>query len=188
MIIHVTCTWFEINASPGTDGISEVMGENFVNVLLHNLQDPSLFYLQDKVAGFIEGVTVKFDDGVEKQFLAKLDTGNSTKASCLEVGEITESGKNVTFTIDGKSMTYEVIDHSNALAGDETYKRPIIMIPELTCGLRKLKNIPVAIVKSRDKKTTNMLLNRDAMSKLGYVINPNNAHILTEEMEKVKII
>jgi hypothetical protein len=178
----------EINASPGTDGISEVIKENFVNVLLHNLQDPSLFYLQDKVAGFIEGVTVKFDDGVEKQFLAKLDTGNSTKASCLEVGEIKESGKNVTFTIDGKSMTYEVIDHSNALAGDETYKRPIIMIPELTCGLRKLKNIPVAIVKSRDKKTTNMLLNRDAMSKLGYVINPNNAHILTEEMEKVKII
>lgn len=178
----------EINASPGTDGISEVIGENFVNVLLHNLQDPSLFYLQDKVAGFIEAVTVKFDDGVEKQFLAKLDTGNSTKASCLEVGEIKESGKNVTFTIDGKSMTYEVIDHSNALAGDETYKRPIIMIPELTCGLRKLKNIPVAIVKSRDKKTTNMLLNRDAMSKLGYVINPNNAHILTEEMEKVKII
>ena len=178
----------EINASPGTDGISEVIGENFVNVLLHNLQDPSLFYLQDKIAGFIEAVTVKFDDGVEKQFLAKLDTGNSTKASCLEVGEIKESGKNVTFTIDGKSMTYEVIDHSNALAGDETYKRPIIMIPELTCGLRKLKNIPVAIVKSRDKKTTNMLLNRDAMSKLGYVINPNDAHILTEEMEKVKII
>ena len=178
----------EINASPGTAGISEVIGENFVNVLLHNLQDPSLFYLQDKVAGFIEAVTVKFDDGVEKEFLAKLDTGNSTKASCLEVGEIAESGKNVTFTIDGKSMTYEVIDHSNALAGDETYKRPVIMIPELTCGLRKLKNVPVAIVKSRDKKTTNMLLNRDVMSKLGYVINPNNAHILTEEMEKVKII
>jgi hypothetical protein len=54
----------EINASPGTDGISEVIKENFVNVLLHNLQDPSLFYLQDKVAGFIEAVTVKFDEAV----------------------------------------------------------------------------------------------------------------------------
>ena len=136
----------------------------------------------------IESVTVKFDDDSSKEFLAKLDTGNSTKASCLEVGELTEKGDNITFTVDGKSMTYEVIDHSNALAGDETYKRPIIMIPELTCGLRKLKNIPVAIVKSRDKKTTNMLLNRDAMSKLGYVINPDQCHILTEEMEKVKII
>ena len=178
----------EINASPGTDGISEVIGENFVNVLLNELIDPSLFYLQEKTAGFIEGVTVKFDDDSSKEFLAKLDTGNSTKASCLEVGEFTEKGKNVSFTLDGKSYTYEVIDHSKAKAGEEVYERPVIMVPEITCGLRKLKNVPVAIVKSRDNKTTNMLLNRDAMSKLGYVINPNTAHILTKEMEKVKII
>lgn len=178
----------EINASPGTDGISEVIEENFVNVLLHNLQDPSLFYLQDKVAGFIESVTVNFGDGVEKQFLAKLDTGNSTKASCLEVGELKEEGDSISFTVDGKTITLKVIDHSNARAGEETYKRPIVIVPEVTCGLRKLKNVPVSLVKSREHKTTNMLLNRDAMSKLGYVINPNNAHILTEEMEKVKII
>ena len=178
----------EINASPGTDGISEVIKENFVNVLLHNLQDPSLFYLQDKVAGFIEAVTVNFGDGIEKQFLAKLDTGNSTKASCLEVGELKEEGDNISFTVDGKTITLKVIDHSNARAGEETYKRPIVIVPEVTCGLRKLKNVPVSLVKSRENKTTNMLLNRDAMSKLGYVINPNNAHILTEEMEKVKII
>lgn len=178
----------EINASPGTDGISEVIGENFVNVLLDNLTDPSLFYLQDKVAGYVESVSVKFDDNIEKQFLAKLDTGNSTKASCLEVGEIVEKGKTVSFNVDGKQMTFDVIDHSNARAGEETYKRPVIMIPEITCGLRKVKNVPVSLVKNRDNKTTNMLLNRDVMSKLGYVINPNNAHILTEEMEKVKII
>ena len=178
----------EINASPGTDGISEVIGENFVNVLLDNLTDPSLFYLQEKIAGFIESVSIKFDDKTEKQFLAKLDTGNSTKASCLEVGEFEERGKNITFKVDGKEMTFEVIDHSDAIAGEVTYKRPIIMIPEITCGLRKLKNVPVSLVKAREKKATNMLLNRDAMAKLGYVINPNNAHILTEEMEKVKII
>lgn len=178
----------EINASPGTDGISEVIEENFVNILLHNLQDPSLFYLQDKIAGFIESVTVDFGDGFEKQFLAKLDTGNSTKASCLEVGEITKNDKTVSFTLDGKTMEFDIFDTSKAIAGDETYERPIIIIPEITCGLRKLKNVPVSLVKSRDNKATNMLLNRDAMSKLGYVINPNNAHILTEEMEKVKII
>ena len=82
----------------------------------------------------------------------------------------------------------EIIDHSNARAGEETYKRPVVILPELTCGLRKLKNVPVALVKSREKKSTNMLLNCDAMSKLGYVVNPNMAHILTDEFEKVKII
>ena len=178
----------EINASPGTDGISEVIGENFVNVLLDNLTDPSLFYLQEKVAGFIESVSVNFGNNIEKTFLSKLDTGNSTKASCLEVGELKEKGKNITFSIDNNEITLEIIDYSNALAGEETYKRPIVIIPEITCGLRKVKNVPVSLVKSRDKKTTNMLLNRDTMSKLGYVVNPNNAHILTDEIEKVKII
>ena len=51
-----------------------------------------------------------------------------------------------------------------------------------------MKNVRIAIVKSREKKTTNLLLNRDVMSKLGYIIHPNDSHILTKEMEKVKII
>ena len=178
----------EINASPGTAGISEVIKINFVNILLNNLTDPSLFFLQEKIAGFIESVSIKFADGVEKDFLAKLDTGNSTKASVLEVGEYEENGNKVKFTVDGKEMEYEIIDHSKAVAGEETYERPIIKVPEMTLGLRKLKNVPIAIVKQRDKKSTNFLLNREAMSKMGYVVNPNTAHILTKEMQKVKII
>ena len=178
----------EINASPGTDGISEVIGENFVNVLLDNLTDPSLFYLQEKIAGFIEGVTVKFDDGTEKQFLAKLDTGNSTKASTLEVGEFKEVGKYIEFNMEGKPIKLEKIGKSKAKAGEEIYERPIVVVPQITLGLRKLNNVPIALVKSRDNKTTNLLLNRDTMSKMGYVVHPNNAHILTKEMEKVKIV
>ena len=178
----------EINASPGTDGISEVIKTNFVNVLLNELDDPSSFFLQEKIAGFMESVTITFGDGVEKQFLAKLDTGNSTKASCLEVGEYVEKGKNITFTVDGKKMTFEKTGEVKAIAGDKTYVRPTITVPELKLGVRKLKNVPISIVKHRDNKKTNFLINRDVMSKLGYVINPNTAHILTDQMEKVKII
>lgn len=178
----------EINASPGTAGISEVINTNFVNVLLNELDDPSSFYLQEKIAGYVESATIDFGNGVKKAFLAKLDTGNSTKASCLEVGEYVEKGKNITFTIDGKKLTFKKTGEVKALAGDKTYTRPTIVVPELTIGLRKLKNVPISLVKHRDKKTTNFLINRDVMSKLGYVINPNVAHILTDEMEKVKII
>ena len=67
-------------------------------------------------------------------------------------------------------------------------ERPIIAVPQITLGVRKLNNVPIALVKSRDNKMTNLLLNRDVMSKMGYVVHPNNAHILTKEMEKVKII
>lgn len=178
----------EINASPGTAGITEVIKTNFVNVLLNELDDPSLFYLQDKIAGFIESVTISFNDSLSKDFLAKLDTGNSTKASTLEVGEFKEVGKFIEFQLDGQKIKLEKIGSSKAKAGDEVYERPMVVVPQITLGLRKLNNVPLALVKSRDNKTTNLLLNRDVMSKMGYVIHPNNSHVLTKEMEKVKIV
>ena len=178
----------EINASPGTAGISEVIGENFINVLLNELDDPSEFMLQDKTAGFIESANINFDGEFSKDFLAKLDTGNSTTASTLEVGEFKEDEKYIEFTLDGKKMKFEKIGESKAVAGEETYYRPVIKVKELTLGLRKLKNVSISLVKDRNKKTTNLLLNRDTLSKLGYVVHPSTAHILTPEMEKVKII
>lgn len=178
----------EINASPGTAGISEVIKTNFVNILLNELTDPNVFYLQDKTAGFIESVTIKFNDGLEKTFLAKLDTGNSTKASVLEVGDFKESGEYIEFKVDNKNIKLKKIGLSKAKAGEEVYERPIVTVPEITLGVRKLKNIAISLVKSRANKTTNLLLNRDVMSKMGYVVHPNNAHILTKEMEKVNII
>lgn len=178
----------EINASPGTDGISDVMKENFINILLNELNDPSQFMLQDKIAGYVESVNIDFGEGFKKDFLAKLDTGNSSSASHLEVGEYEDKNGKITFSLDGKRMTFDKEGDMTALAGDKEYHRPVIVLPELTLGLRKLDNVHMGIVKNRDSKTTNCLLNRDVLSKLGYVVHPNKAHILTKEMEKVKIV
>ena len=177
----------EINASPGTDGISEVIEHNFVNVLLNELDDPSQFMLQDKTAGFIESVTIDFGDDKKKELLAKLDTGNGAKASHIEVGEYEIKNDKISFSIDGNSFEFDIKDYSHAKTGEQEHNRPIITIPELTLGLRKIKNVDMAIVKVREK-STNALINRDVLSKLGYVVHPNSTHILTKEMEKVKII
>lgn len=178
----------EINASPGTAGITDVMKENFINILLNELNDPSEFMLQDKTAGFIESANIRFDDKFNMDFLAKLDTGNSTKASTLEVGEFSDDGKYVEFSLNGKKMKFKKIDKSVALAGEQKYERPVIKVPEITLGLRKVTNVPLAITKNREGKTTNLLLNRDVLSKFGYVVHPAISHILTKEMEKVKIL
>ena len=177
----------EINASPGTDGISEVIGENFVRVMINQLKDPKEFYLQDKIAGFLESVTIDWGNGVKKEYLAKLDTGNGAHASHIEVGEYLEKGKKVTFTVDGKEFTFDVIDHSNARTGDQEHDRPIIKIPALKLGLRQVNDLKMAIVKSRDK-STNVLINRKTLSNLGYVVSSRQTHILTPEMEKIKIV
>ncbi len=178
----------EINASPGTAGISEVMEENFINMLLNELDNPTEFMLQDKTAGYIESISIDFGNGVKKDLLAKLDTGNSCSASHLEVGKFTESNNKITFTMDGKNMTFDKVKDSVAIAGSTEYRRPVIMIPELTLGLRKLKDVEFGVVESRESKTTNVLLNRQVLSELGYVVHPNKSHILTKEMEKVKIL
>ncbi len=176
----------EINASPGTDGISAVLKENFVNILLNELDEPKEFLLQDKIAGYEESVSIDFGEG-SVNVLAKLDTGNGTKASHIEVGELKRDGDKVSFTFDGKSYTLEVVDESNAVTGDQKHHRPIVNVKEITLGQRKVTNIPMALVEKREK-STNMLLNRECLSWLGYVVSPSVTHILTEEMEKIKIV
>ena len=177
----------ELNASPGTDGISEVIGFNFINVLLNELDDPKKFYLQDKVAGFLETVDIAMVDS-SASLLAKLDTGNGAIASHLEVGDYEEKDGKVTFKFNGKSITMKVIGHSKAVTGTQEHNRPIVVAKSISLGMRKQYDIPIAIVRSRDGKSSNVLINRELLSWLGYVVSPSQTHILTPEMEKVKII
>ena len=177
----------ELNASPGTDGISEVIGFNFINVLLNELDDPKKFYLQDKVAGFLETVDIAMVDN-SAPLLAKLDTGNGAVASHLEVGDYEEKDGKVTFKFNGKSITMKVIGHSKAVTGTQEHNRPIVVAKSISLGMRKQYDIPIAIVRSRDGKSSNVLINRELLSWLGYVVSPSQTHILTPEMEKVKMI
>lgn len=190
----------EINSSPGTAGITEVLKKNFIDILLTELDDPNEFMLQYKTAGYKETTEVWFEkEGVNggtkdfsKEFLAKLDTGNSVNACTLEVGkfeEVKEDGKVfIKFNIEGTEFKYEKIEEVEVKAGYETYKRPCIMLPELQLGLRKCRNVNMGIVEHRDNKSTNLLLNTDILSRLGYVIHPSKKHLLTKEIEKVKIL
>lgn len=177
----------ELNASPGTDGISEVLGVNFVNVILSNLTDPSDFMIQRKVAGFLEAVEITFKDGVTKEYLGKLDTGNGTQGTSVEVGEYTEKDNKITFKIDGKEMTFDVVGVSKAKAGNDILERPIIKVDNVKIGLRQMTNVNISIIKSRER-STNVLVNRELLSSLGYTVASDETHILTDEIEKINIV
>lgn len=178
----------EINASPGTAGISEVIGKNFINVLLNELDDPNKYILQNKEAGYVESATIEFIKDISKKYLSKLDTGNSTTACTLEVGDFEIEGEYIMFKVDGKEVKLKHEGDMVARAGEEEYKRPYTYIRKLTLGPRSTTNVKVAFVKSREKKSTNLLLNRNILSTLGYVVDSTSSHILTDEMEKVKIL
>lgn len=177
----------EINASPGTAGITEVIKHNFINVLLNELTEPKEFSLQDKTAGYVESVEISMGDK-PLTLLAKLDTGNGTAASHMEVGKIKEEGENVTFNFNGKTYKEKIFGYSNAVTGSQTHKRPIIHIKSIKLGQRILSDVPMALVENRNKKSTNVLLNRELLTWFGYIVSPYQTHILTQEIDKLKII
>lgn len=178
----------ELNSSPGTDGISSVIGENFINVLLSSLYDPDSFMIKSKELGYKESGEICFKNGIEPIPLTiKMDTGNGSKTPHIEVGDYHIDGTKIYFEIQGKEYSFDKVGSTKSIVGNEEIFRPNIMIDSLKIGDRMIKDVIVSIVKKRDK-STNMLLNRETIKRFNYVINPNERFICTKKMKKKDFI
>ena len=174
----------EYNASPGTDGISEVIGENFMGILLKEINDINQLVLQPKSIGYLENVNFTFDpdeDEDEIELEAKFDTGNGAKATTIGCEKVEQKGHQVIATIEGKQYKFKLEGESNAIVGQITEDRPTVLIPCIRIGSRKLLNVECALVDNRNKKQK-VLINRDIMSKMAYLINPAKKHVLDDDL------
>lgn len=173
----------EYNASPGTDGISEVIGENFMGILLKEINDINQLVLQPKAIGYLENVYISLsdDEDSEIEYEAKFDTGNGAKASTIGCEKVEQKGHQVIATIEGKEYKFKLEGESNAIVGQMVEDRPTVLIPCLRIGSRKLLNVEFALVDNRKKKQK-ILINRDVMSKMAYLINPAKKHILDDDL------
>lgn len=172
----------EYNASPGTDGISEVIGENFMKILLDNINDINELVLAPKSIGYIENIKLQFEEDSEDivEIEAKLDTGNGAKASTIGCESLNEDGDYVLAKIEGKEYKFRKHGQSNAIVGQVTEPRITVIIPCIQIGSRKLLDVEFALVDNRKKKQK-VLLNRDIMGKMAYMINPSKQHALEDE-------
>lgn len=174
----------EYNSSAGSEGISEVIGENFMKLLLDNVNDINELVLAPKAVGYIEDVTFFFndkdDEGVKIE--AKFDSGNGAKASTIGCESLNEDGDWILAKIEGKEYKFKKHGQSKAIVGQVTEPRTTVIIPCIQIGSRKLLDVEFALVDNRNKKQK-VLLNRDVMSKMGYVINPAKKHALDDEFE-----
>ena len=168
----------EYNASPGTQGVSEAIKENFMSILLDSINDATELVLTTKAIGYKENIYIKFDeDSRYIKLEAKLDTGNGSSASTIGVDKLEKYDDKVIATLNSKKYTFKKHGKSIAIVGQVTEERITVILPELKIGTRKLKNVEFALVDNRNK-STKVLLNRDVLSKLGYVINPAEKHTL----------
>lgn len=172
----------EYNSSPGTDGISEVIGENFVKILLDNINDINQLVLAPKDIGYIENITFAVDDEHEFTMEAKFDTGNGAKASTIGCDkiEISETGK-IIATINGQTFKFDKYGESKAIVGQITENRVTVIIPSIQIGSRKLLDVEFALVDNRNKQQK-ILINRDVMAKMGYLVNPARKHTLEDDL------
>ena len=173
----------EYNASPGTDGISEVIKDNFMKILLDNINNINELVLSPKSIGYIENIKFCFEnnsDAVEIE--AKLDTGNGAKASTIGCESINEDGDYILAKIEGKEYKFKKHGQSKAIVGQVTEPRNTVIIPCIQIGSRKLLDVEFALVDNRNKKQK-VLLNRDVLSKMAYMINPAKKHVLEDEFK-----
>ena len=177
----------EYNASPGTDGISEVIGENFMKILLTNINNINELVLAPKTIGYVENITLTMEDATEIVMECKLDTGNGAKASTIGCDKVTEYDDHVNASIDGHVYMFEKVGVSKAIVGQVTEERITVKIPCIQIGTRKLLNAEFALVDNRDKKQK-VLINREIMSKLAYNISPMKKHLLVDEFADLKVV
>ena len=158
----------EYNMSPGTEGISEAMGLNFFKLLLDSINDASGLAYTTKTVPYLCDIDVTTeDDSNVLSTTAQLSTGTDDISTiCYDKLKVT--GTEVVVTIEGEDYTFE---KSSEISRNRE-KRITVKIPSIQIGTRRLLDVEFALVDNRDK-STRVLLNRDIISRFGFVVSPN---------------
>lgn len=168
----------EVNASPGTDGIEQATGLDVTGIILEFILNKKNWNYPRKMVGFREIFDVK---GVGK-FIGKLDTGNGAIACSLHADSSEESSDGfLNWTVGGKSFSNRIMEYSHAEVGDQTDKRPVILL-DIEFGKMVYKKVKFSVV-DRTNKSTPMLINRGFMEIAGLVVDASKTFLLTDEPE-----
>lgn len=167
----------EVNASPGTDGIEQATGLDVTGIILDFILNKKNWNYPRKMVGFREIFDVK---GVGK-FIGKLDTGNGAIACSLHADSSEEVDGFLNWTVGGKSFSNRIMEYSHAEVGDQTDKRPVILL-DIEFGKMVYKKVKFSVV-DRTNKSTPMLINRGFMEIAGLVVDASKTFLLTDEPE-----
>jgi hypothetical protein len=167
----------EVNSSPGTEGISKAIGKPIVNDVLDYILDKANWSYSNLEIGYLEQITVP---GIGSM-IAKFDTGNGAKSCTIHADEIEEKGKKLIWSVGGKKFVNDIIGYSDAEVGRDTHTRPIIQTNLEFNGIL-VPDVKISPV-DRTEKSTPFLANRALMKRLGLIVNPNKAFVVTNEPE-----
>jgi RimK family alpha-L-glutamate ligase len=159
----------EVNASPGTKGITQATGLPVVKLVLDYILNKENWTYPNISCGFREVITLP---GVG-DYVCKMDTGNGSKSFSIHGENAEVDGKYLTYEMNGTKYRDKIVDYANTIVGDKVDKRPIILKDLIFAG-KLVPKVPVSIV-DRTEKSTPALANRKFMDRLGITVNPSKA-------------
>ena len=164
--------FLEVNSSPGTDGIEQAnSGLSIAKEVLEHYQNEDNRYTVPIRCGYHEMVDVKPFGEIETKF----DTGNSA-LSVLHAEDIKINGKKITFTLNGKTITTDLVKEYKAKTGGGTDSRPVVQLDTEFMGHSHQFMFGLD---DRSDMGTDVLLNRFAMRTMNVMVDPQKSFILT---------
>ena len=182
----VDCTWcavdliidkktkkpyiLEVNASPGTKGITEATGEPVVSIVLDYILNKENWTYPTMYCGFRECVNIP---GIG-DYVIKMDTGNGAASMTIHGDKFEVNGKYLEWEINGKKFKDKIVGTSRAVGtGGKVHERPIIHRDVIFAG-KLVPKVDISII-DRTAKSTPALANRKFMDRLGIIVSPSKA-------------
>ena len=167
----------EVNSSPGTEGISQAIGKPIVDDVIEYVADKDNWSYSKLEIGYLETI------GIQRvgSMVAKFDTGNGSSACSIQADNVVEDNGYLLWTIKDVKFKSKIIGYTNTEVGRDNEKRPIIMMDIMFDGAI-IKDVKVAPV-NRESKSTPFLANRTLMKRLGVMVNPSKAFVISDQPE-----
>ncbi len=168
----------EVNSSPGTEGISQAIGKPIVGDVIDYVVNKNNWSYSKLEVGYLETLEIP---SVGKM-VAKFDTGNGSTASSIHADEVAEQEGKLFWKIGDSEFENEIVGYTKTEVGRDTEERPVIEIDLLFNGV-KIPKVKVAPT-DRVSKSTPFLANRPLMKRLGVMVNPHKAFVITERPDE----
>ena len=162
----------EVNHSPGTQGISDALGEEVCETIVEDYHDREIWRKKATECGVLESIEV---DG--ETMTVKLDTGNSANACALHADSYEVRDKVVVFKRNGKTHKKPLVRMMKLIKPAE--ERPIVK-----CELNFLNTIYEQEVSLDQRGKIPFLANRDFMNRANLMINPSRKFLLTNKHDE----
>ena len=162
----------EVNHSPGTQGIEEASGENIVKQILKHFEEEKHRIKVPEQCGYFEVIKIE----PFGELVAKFDTGNSSRP-VFHAKDIEVKDKDITFSHNGKSYKTKHQGKYTTVTGAGEDVRWIVELDMEFAGTIYSK-ISFGL-DNREELSSDVLLNREIMSRLNVMVNPARKYVVT---------